>query len=399
VAPTPRTVVLLLVAAAAIAAYAPSLSIPLIADDYPNISQAVTYGSPGGVATLLGDAQFRLRATSYWSMFALCQVGEVTPWVYHVASLLLHIVNAWLVFAVVLAWRPAAAPWAALFFAVHEGHQEAVMWFSAISELLMFLFGVGALWCWMHRREAASAILFALALLSKESAIVFLPLFLIATERGRWKRLLPLLVLGGLAIASIVQSHSNSFRFSDGSFSLGAPVWITWPRGMARLLWIWGWIAGVALVVMRDRGVRCDVVRAMAWMGIALAPYSFLAYSTQIPSRQTYLASAGLAMLVGLAASRIRDRRVAAVVVGVMLIHNVGYLWTKKRAQFVERAAPTTELIALAERTRGRIWVRCFPWPRIVAEEAVRLGAGRSPEMLVWSETPGAVEFCFLGRR
>src|SRR6185436_19909523 len=104
----------------------------------------------------------------------------------------------------------------------------------------------------------------------------------------------------------------------------------------------------------------------LAWMGIALVPYSFLTYSTQIPSRQTYLASAGLAILVGLAASVITDRRIAVAVLALMLVHNVGYLWTKKRAQFVERAAPTSQLIALAGRTRGRIWVHCFPWPRIV---------------------------------
>ena len=38
---------------------------------------------------------------------------------------------------------------------------------------------------------------------------------------------------------------------------------------------------------------------ALVWMGLALVPYSFLTYSTQIPSRQTYLASAGLALLAG----------------------------------------------------------------------------------------------------
>ena len=49
----------------ALVAYAPSLTIPLIADDYPDLSQSLTYGSPARVGTLLHDAQFRLRATSY----------------------------------------------------------------------------------------------------------------------------------------------------------------------------------------------------------------------------------------------------------------------------------------------------------------------------------------------
>jgi hypothetical protein len=42
--------------------------------------------------------------------------------------------------------------------------------------------------------------------------------------------------------------------------------------------------------------------------------------------------------------------------------------------------------------------VRCFPLPRIVVEEAVRLGADRSPHVLVWSETADAADFCYSKR-
>jgi len=126
--------------------------------------------------------------------------------------------------------------------------------------------------------------------------------------------------------------------------------------------------------------------------------YSFLTYSTQIPSRQVYLASAGLAMLVGLALVQIKGRRVAAALLALMLVHNTVYLWTKKRAQFVERAAPTDRLIDFAHRTPGPIWVQCFPLPAIVAGEAVRL-AGRSPASLVWSAAAAreqnAATFCY----
>ena len=392
----PRRITLLLLALAAIAAYGPLTGIPLIADDFPNIAQAITWGAPEGLPLLLHDAQFRLRATSYWTMFALWQAAELTAWAYHAVSLMLHIVNAWLLFAVVSTWPRlrAVAAWAGFFFAIHEGHQEAVMWFSAVNELLMFGFGMASLLCWRQRREAASAALFALAMLSKESAVILLPLFLLS-DPSRWKRLAPHAVLTALALGSVIESRSNSFRFSDGSFSFSAPFWITWPRSMARMLWFWGWLAGAGLWLARDRELLKVGVRALAWMGIALVPYSFLTYSTAIPSRQTYLASAGLAVLIGLAATQLRDRRLAALTVMLLLVHNVGYLWTKKRAQFGERAAPTAQLIAFAESTKGQIWVRCFPLPRIVADEAVRLGAGRAPKSLVWVPTPGAAEFCY----
>jgi hypothetical protein len=410
---------LLVLAALALLAYAPSLTIPLIADDYPNLSQALAYGAPAGMGTLLHDAQFRLRATSYWAMYGLWQVAGLTPPVYHAASLLLHIANTWLVFFVAAAWprmRPAAF-WAAVFFAVHEGHQEAVMWFSAINELLMFLFGMASLWCWQSapgapdgikpawRKELAGVVLFALALLSKESAIFLLPLFVLAVEPGEWRRRLPRLaphvVLVALALASIMQSRSNSFRFTDGSFSLQAPFWLTWPHSLARLLWIWGWPAVAALFIPGDARWRRGAVAALAWMGIALVPYSFLTYSTEIPSRQVYLASAGLALLVGLAVARYERRRIAAAVLAVMLLHNTVYLWTRKRAQFVERAAPTDQLIGFARRTPGAIWVQCFPLPGIVAEEAVRLATERSPRDLVWSAAVArerqASTFCYSG--
>ena len=407
--PVPHRFAFAALAAIAILAYAPALSIPLIADDYPNISQSLTYGAPAGVATLLQDAQFRLRATSYWAMDSIWHIAGMTPAAYHAVSLALHIANTWLLFLLVAAWprmRPAAF-WAAAFFAMHEGHQEAVMWFSAISELLMFFFGMGALWCWCGARswrvEVCGVALFACALLSKESAIVLLPLFVLATEPAEWRRRLPRLVPHALlalgALASIIQSRANSFRFSDGSFSLHAPFWITWPHSYARLLWVWGWPAAIVLLLVVRPAPRRSVLLAALWMGIALAPYSFLTYSTEIPSRQTYLASAGLALLVGLALAHYAHRRIAAVVLCVMLVHNTAYLWTRKHRQFVERAAPTSELLDFARRTPGAIWMQCFPLPRIVAEEALRLGAARPPSDLLWNagdaRARSAAPFCY----
>jgi hypothetical protein len=203
-------------------------------------------------------------------------------------------------------------------------------------------------------------------------------------------------------LASIAQSRSNSFRFNDGSFSLHAPFWLTWPHSFARLLWIWGWPAVLVLFVSGDRRFRRGALAALAWMGIALVPYSFLTYSTQIPSRQVYLASAGLALLVGLALAQFDRPKVAAAILAVMLLHNTLYLWTRKRAQFVERAAATEQLIHFARRTPGAIWIRRFPLPAIVAEEAMRLD-GRSPSDLVWSADTArersAPAFCFSSKR
>jgi hypothetical protein len=146
----------------------------------------LTYGAPEGVGTLLHDAQFRMRATSYWAMYGLWQMAGLTPPVCHAASMLLHVANTWLVFFVVAAWprMRAAAFWTSAFFAVLEGHQEAVMWFSAINELLMFFFGMASLWCWRRAsdegksawlKEWTGVVLFALALLSRNRHLPVAP--------------------------------------------------------------------------------------------------------------------------------------------------------------------------------------------------------------------------------
>lgn len=403
----PHRLALFLLAVLAILAYAPAMNIPLLEDDFPNIWTAQELGSPAGVVTLFHNPVFRLRATSFWIMFLLWKAAKLAPLLYRLTSLLLHIANVWLLYGVCLAWprMRAAAFWAAGFFAIAEGHQEAVMWFSAINELLQFFFGIGALWCWLRGRIWWVGIpLFALALLSKESALIVLPLFWLAGERRPGSRIVPYLVLAALAVASVVGSRDVSFRFSDGSFTLHAPFWLTWPSNYLRILWIWGFAALAAIWVAGDRALRVSAVAALTWIGIGLIPYSFLIYSTRIPSRQTYLASAGLALLVGLAMSywqtRAGSRRVLAVVAVVILLHNVGYLWTKKRRQFVERAAPTERLIELARTTRGPIWMQCFPRNHYVAEGAVHLAAGYESSDLIWDEaearrrTPAAV-FCY----
>jgi len=87
----------------------------------------------------------------------------------------------------------------------------------------------------------------------------------------------------------------------------------------------------------------------------------------------------------------------------VMLLSNAGYLWTRKRAQFLARAEPTEQLIKLARQTEGPIWVQCFPRVPYIAQEAVHMAAGRSPSTLIWTRSeaerrqPAAV-FCYHER-
>src|SRR5580704_13076187 len=96
----PNRLALALLALLAIVAYGPLLTIPLFEDDFPNLMQAQQYGAPADALTLLHNPVFRLRATSFWIMFLLWRAAKLTPLVYHLTSLALHILNSWLVYAV-----------------------------------------------------------------------------------------------------------------------------------------------------------------------------------------------------------------------------------------------------------------------------------------------------------
>lgn len=109
------------------------------------------------------------------------------PWGYHLISLIMHMVNAALVFLLVR--RLTSRLWPALFvsllFAAHPMHAEAVCWAAAQSTVLFTLFYLGALWIWPryglpHEKTAGGSELpalaavvglFALSLLAKSAAV------------------------------------------------------------------------------------------------------------------------------------------------------------------------------------------------------------------------------------
>ena len=407
----------------AVLSYLPTLTQPLVEDDYPNIVQARVWGPVAGWPEMFSDPVFRMRATFYVLANTVYQTSGMHAPAYYAATILLHAANVCLIYAVgiwpVLGFELTA--WAAAFFAIYEGHQEAIMWFSSVAEPLMLFFGLLLFLSWVRFVEnrswllyAASLIFFCLALLSKESAVILVPLLAIpvALHRPRWRYVLylaPFAALASFAVLSILRTRFYSFRFRDGSFAFHAPFWLTWPDSLARMFWVWGLLALVAILIWKPRGYLPILAIALSWMGLSLIPYSFLIYSIHIPSRQLYLASVGLSFIVGFAALNLYRRYWPArrtfviAICAVVLIENIGYLWTKKRSQFLQRAAPTEQLIALARRTPGPIYVKCFPRPPLIAESALELMTARPATDLVWtaadaSSRHAAATFCYADR-
>jgi hypothetical protein len=135
---------------------------------------------------------------------------DLAPWGYHLTNLLLHFSNALLVLILVRRLYPAGgrlgALAAALLFATHPVHPNAVGWVAARSDMLVGLGTLGMLVAyqaaWNSGRRiplVAGVGLFALAILSKESGVVALALVCLLPAPVGWRRrlmtLLPAVIL------------------------------------------------------------------------------------------------------------------------------------------------------------------------------------------------------------
>lgn len=391
--------------AAALFAYLPFLGLPFISDDYTQIRVARAYGPPSGWGELAADPLYRCRATSLLLTAAVDSMFGLSPLAHNFTGHSLHVLNTLLVGALGL-WRRigfAVSLPAALFFAVYEGHQEAVVWNAALPELLVFAFSALTLLAWVQwlqtgrdRYAWAAAAAYLFALYSKESAVVLLPFLALAWWIETPHRRAPLLLLAcwtavTIAYAAAIFSASAShLHLNDGTFSLSAPFPLTAGRSLMRMLWIWGVAALVVLAVRRR--LQGTAALALGWVFAALLPYSFLSYMDRVPSRHTYLAAAGLALLVGAAWNALPvRRRLAGGLVCALLAHNVGYLWMRKLPQFERRAAATQRFLDFAADRQPPIVVDCAPYaPRILADAAA-VALGLPLEAVLDAAAPGSL--------
>ena len=399
--------------------YLRALWLPLISDDHLQVLLSRQYGPVSGWPALLADPLYRTRATSLLLTHWTELLAGFSPFAFHLSGIALHVVNTWLVLLLgawtAVGWRTAA--FAAAFFAVYEGHQEAVIWYAALPELLVFTFGLAAFLCWVAWIEsectrtrclAGALAAFALALFSKESAALVAPLLIlpVAYRPARWRKALPAVALfAGVAAAYfglIYAARSGVQHFQDGAFALDALAARTVAYSAARLLWFWGLLGLAALAIFRERRRVRLLAVAAAWICIAFLPYSFLTYMPFVPSRHTYFASAGLALIVAAGflalAGRLRGLRWApAAVAAVVALHNAGYVWTKKQGQYVERAAPIQAVIRAARSGDGPVYVRAFPYPFPAAVAAVMIETGRPADAVrPWSGKSNPPEGLYL---
>ena len=130
----------------AVGAYLPALRMPFVEDDYVIIPTSNVYAHDHWTP-LWHDIDFRTRPMQLFMNVAVDRVFGYKPRPYYAANILLHALCVLLIYAAG-AWIElgfTAAFWGACFFAVYEGHAEAILWPSGSSELLVFLFWDGNL--------------------------------------------------------------------------------------------------------------------------------------------------------------------------------------------------------------------------------------------------------------
>ncbi len=178
-------------AAVAIAVYAASVSNGFV---YFDDDKAILYNKAlqnPSLGKFFRGENLGMYAPLSWIAYWIGQgISGKEAWGYHLLGLLLHALNAAMVFTFLkhLTGRDWAAFFAALLFAVHPVQVEAVSWAAALSTVLFSTFYLGSLLAYLQWRQSpkiiwigVSLMAFLAACLSK-SAAVTLPLVLLAVD-------------------------------------------------------------------------------------------------------------------------------------------------------------------------------------------------------------------------
>jgi protein O-mannosyl-transferase len=359
----------LMVVGVAIAVFAPALGHDWVGDDTGIIVANSNMGDLSRFGQLLTQNYWGefTASGSLWRPVTLASFGldawwfGRNPFFFHLVNVLLHATASLLCYAVARrALRTTGALVAALVFAVHPVHVEAVSGVVGRAEVLAGLFGLAAIWVHLRRPPRVRAVvavgmLYLLAMGAKESAIL-LPMVLMAADVVRSRRgggrirLWPFAVYATVAAGYLGLRHAvlgpHVFGQPLPPYTAENPLW--WVSGDVRVLtaisllgryfwllvcpvflsidysfnaiaaatgmWTFGvlasaclfaaWSAGAVLALRRGSGV------ALLALALFLAPLLvvcnlFFPIGTIFAERFLYLPAAAVALLLGTGFDRV----------------------------------------------------------------------------------------------
>jgi len=333
-------------------AYIPALRAGFVWDDDRYVTENPTLRTLDGLRRIwfeLGAVPqyYPLVHTTFWIEYHLWQLS---PLGYHLDNILLHALNAILLWILLRRLSVPGAWVAAAIFALHPVHVESVAWITERKNVLSGFFYLSALLAYLrffglgdapeNKSEGQGGfyllafILFTCALLSK-TITCFLPgviLLLLWWQRGRlrWRevyKLIPLFALGaGLGLLTVWMEKYRvgalgeewTLSFIDRTLIAGRALWfyagkLLWPHQLTFIYprWqidsgIW-WqclfpLAAVAVIValwlLRRRMGKAPLVAVLYFVGMLIPALGFFAvYPMQysfVADHFQYLASIGL---------------------------------------------------------------------------------------------------------
>ncbi len=350
------------------------------------------FAGPDGLSNYYRPLMYLLYMADY-GLFGLRAAG------YHFTGLLFHIGCSLMVFFVgralaetLPAGSAAARPregWtlpAALLFAAHPVHTEAVAWVSAMTDLACAFFFLLSFYLWVRDRPAWSGAAAMAALLAKEAAVMLLPVLAIYEHGFRRPRpgraraylcqLAPLavyFVLRVRALGGMVMGHYRDVPF--GSQVLWA-FYLT-ERYLARLVAPapfhtiqqvleplvpgpeWSVLGGVVLVGAAAMSALWLHRRghplwfAVAWIFMALLPVEYLSWlrANAFGERYLYLCSVGFCWIVA-ALFQARPRAYTLPLFLILLL-NYGLLARGRNSDLRAAAYPAARVTTLVGNAGG----------------------------------------------
>jgi hypothetical protein len=381
-------------------AYLPALNNGFISDDYVMLEWAKTWQKDFSFLFKIVPDVFRL--TTYIFLGLLQWMFGYRHEFYYGFTILVHTLNCVLLYWLIdrITGSRKVAVMAALFFAVVQSPQEAVMWVAAMACELGALCMLGTLLLWLRGRFIASALCYLIGLFSMESTLVtllLLPLLEFFTQRkltfrrGYWYFLVPTILFAVVFLTTI----SNNYQVTAGTYRFGAHgLWVL-VVSLHRLMFPWLYLAVLLVAASRRQFSFGELKGPFLWMVITLLPFIFLTYMNHVPSRHTYVPAMGLVWALATQLSSLEMARLRQAFIVAFIAVNIGYIWLVKDAQFVERAAPTAQLLERMQRhPPGRLMITNFPLNPWIAKMATRLVPGWEPEMIFVNEQAGGCPDC-----
>ena len=183
---------------------------------------------------------YPLTSTTFWIQRHL---WGSNPLPYHLFNVALHIVNALLLWALLQRMRIPGAWIAAALFALHPVHVDSVAWVTELKNTQSGFFYLLALLSFLNTRRTIALLLFACALLSKSSTVVFpvIALLCLWWVNRRWslesfRATLPFFFLSALAAGWTVWEQLFHTTAVGRDWSLSIPARI----GLAgKMIWFY----------------------------------------------------------------------------------------------------------------------------------------------------------------